>query len=136
MAIIKKQLYEKLIEHARKSYPHEGCGILTGRTNEILEVTFVENKNKERLRDRYEIDPGDFLRVDKEAREKGYDIIGFYHSHPDHPALPSQFDIEHAWPEYIYIIISVSNGTENEVKAWKMNPDKLTIKEEELNIKH
>lgn len=135
MVEIKKQLLDKLIEHAKKSYPYEGCGILTGVPEELIEVNFVENKIMNRKRDRYEIDPGDFLRVDKLSRDKGHEIVGFYHSHPDHPALPSDFDIEHAWPEYIYIIISVSNGTKEDVKAWKLYPDNKKIKEEELNIK-
>jgi proteasome lid subunit RPN8/RPN11 len=135
MVEINKELLDKLIEHAQKSYPYESCGILVGQPGKIMDVNFVENKIMERKRDRYEIDPGDFLKVDKLTREKGQEIIGFYHSHPDHPALPSDFDIEHAWPEYIYIIISVVNGNKHNVKAWKLFPDNKKIKEEELNIK-
>ncbi len=135
MVEIKRELLDRLIEHAKKSYPYEGCGILTGIHGKILDVNFVENKIMDRKRDRYEIDPRDFLLVDKLAREKRYEILGFYHSHPDHPAYPSDFDVEHSWPEYIYIIISVSNGTKEAVKAWKLFPDNKKIKEEELNIK-
>ncbi len=134
MAEITRELLDRLIEHAQKSYPYEGCGILTGTSQKFLEVFFVENKFPDRKRDRYEIDPKDFLQTDEIARNKGQEIIGFYHSHPDHPALPSKFDLEHAWPEYIYIIISVSNGTKYDVKAWKLNPDNKKIKEEELKI--
>lgn len=135
MVEIRRQLLDKLIEHAQKSYPYEGCGILTGISEELIEINFVENKIMDRKRDRYEIDPKDFLRVDKTARDNGHEIVGFYHSHPDHPALPSTFDIEHAWPEYIYIIISVFNGTKKDVKAWRLFPDNKKIKEEELKVK-
>lgn len=134
MIKIKKQVFDKLTEHAEKSYPYEGCGILTGIPGELVEVHFVENKIMDRKRDRYEIDPRDFLRVDNLSKDKGYEIVGFYHSHPDHPPLPSDFDIEHAWPEYIYIIISVASGTVDTIKAWKLNPENKKIKEEEINI--
>lgn len=134
MVTIKKDLLDKIIEHAQNSYPYEGCGILTGIADRLLDVVFVENKSTDRKKDRYEIDPKDFLKVDMLAKEKNHDILGFYHSHPDHPALPSTFDIEHAWPEYIYIIISVANGTKKEVKAWRLYPEQKNIKEEDLII--
>jgi proteasome lid subunit RPN8/RPN11 len=135
MVTISKELLDAIIKHAQDSYPFEGCGILTGKGEEIIEVNFVQNKNADRKNDRYEIDPRDFLKIDRSASEKGYDIIGFYHSHPDHPALPSNFDVEHAWQGYIYIIISVANGKKNDVRAWKLSPENREIKEVQLNIK-
>ncbi len=97
---------------AAAAYPNEGCGVLIGRfvgdRVEVVEATSGRNTNTERARDRYLLDPGDILRADRDARSRELDIVGFWHSHPDHPARPSQFDTDHAWLDYVYVIVNTT----------------------------
>jgi proteasome lid subunit RPN8/RPN11 len=118
---LNSDIYEEIMRHALESYPHEGCGVLVGTKNRVLKMYHVDNLNKERAKDRYKIDPRAILRIEKTASNEGLDIVGFYHSHPDHPDRPSTFDRERAWPDYIYIIVSVCNGSETSAKAWTIN---------------
>jgi proteasome lid subunit RPN8/RPN11 len=130
-----------MLKEAKIAYPYECCGLLVGNSNNSRKVVHkiypVENKNKERAQDRYEIDSKKFDEIDREATKKGLKIIGIYHSHPDHPAAPSAFDKEcaHAWTEYSYIIISVRNREEEELKSWCFDSKKQEVEEEELKIK-
>ena len=124
MIEIQRPLLERVHQHAKKSYPNECCGILTGRTQGEKRVEGVfETKNVEirRSRDRYVIDPGDFLRVDKIAEGQGLDIIGFYHSHPGYSCVPSSTDQELAWQGYIYLIVSLREGKKPEFKSWVLD---------------
>ena len=130
-----------MLKEAKIAYPYECCGLLVGNSNNsgkvVHKIYSVENKNKVRAVDRYEIDSKEFDEVDREATKKGLNIIGIYHSHPDHPAVPSAFDKEcaNAWTEYSYIIISVKNGKEEELKSWCFDSKKQEVEEEELKIK-
>lgn len=94
------------------AYPNEGCGVLIGRvaggTAQVVEATSGRNLNTERSRDRYLLDPADIVRADRDARARGLDVLGYWHSHPDHPARPSQFDTDHAWLDYVYIIVTTT----------------------------
>lgn len=106
----------RIRELAAAAYPDEGCGVMLGRWTaagaSVVEVTSGRNLNRERSRDRYLLDPGDIVRADHRAREQGLDIVGYWHSHPDHPAWPSQFDTDHAWVDYMYVIVnSTATGT-------------------------
>jgi proteasome lid subunit RPN8/RPN11 len=107
---------------AARGYPHEVCGLLLGRPTpggaEVMEAVEVRNASLERTRDRYRLDPEDFLRIDLRARALGWDVVGIWHSHPDHPARPSTTDREHAWDEYVYVIVSVEQGTATALRAW------------------
>jgi proteasome lid subunit RPN8/RPN11 len=129
-----------MLKEAKTAYPYECCGLLVGNNNDtgkvVREIYPVENKNKGRAEDRYEIDPKEFDKTDREATKKGFNIIGIYHSHPDHPADPSAFDKECAnvWTEYSYIIISIKNGKEEELKSWCFDSGKQEIEEEEVKI--
>jgi proteasome lid subunit RPN8/RPN11 len=129
-----------MLKEAKTAYPHECCGLLVGDSNDsgkvVREVYPVENKNKVRAADRYEIDPKEFDRIEQAATKKGWNITGIYHSHPDHPAEPSAFDKECAnvWTEYSYIIISVKNGVDDDLRCWCFNSGKQEIEEEEVKI--
>jgi proteasome lid subunit RPN8/RPN11 len=94
------------------AYPNEGCGVLLGRFAdgrvEVVDATSGTNTNTQRARDRYLLDPADIVRADRDARGRGLDIVGFWHSHPDHPARPSQFDTDHAWIDYVYVIVNTT----------------------------
>ena len=129
-----------MLKEAKTAYPHECCGLLVGNSNDsgrvVREVYPVENKNKVRAADRYEIDPKEFDRIDREATKKGWNIIGIYHSHPDHPSEPSAFDKDCAcvWAEYSYIIISVKDGVDDELRCWRFDAEKQDVEEEEVKI--
>lgn len=100
-------------QHAESTYPHECCGVLVGSAGNgrvAVEAHRTGNLNTERAHDRFELDPRDYMRIDREARARGLDIIGIYHSHPDHPAQPSATDLAAAWEGYSYVIVSVRNG--------------------------
>jgi proteasome lid subunit RPN8/RPN11 len=103
---------EAIQAHGAEGYPHEICGIMLGPRGEgwVSEVRRARNIIVERARDRYEIDPRDHIRIQKEADAASLDIVGYYHSHPDHPAQASRFDTERAWAGYVYLIVSIENG--------------------------
>jgi proteasome lid subunit RPN8/RPN11 len=114
-------LTREIEQHAGASYPHECCGVLigTGGAAMMIEsVHQVRNQRAGRCRDRYEVDPREILRLDRYAEERGQEIIGFYHSHPDHPATPSHTDQAHAWPGYVYVIVSERTSGAVEIRAW------------------
>jgi proteasome lid subunit RPN8/RPN11 len=114
-------------EMGEAAYPNEGCGILLGRLGaagkhaEVTEVRLGTNLREDRARDRYVLDPRDILRAEKDARATGLEVLGFWHSHPDHPARPSQYDTDHAWPEYVYVIVAVHGGRQVDLTAWVLD---------------
>ncbi len=118
------QLFDRMTEFAEVAYPYEGCGVLVGIPGSsvvaVSEVFEGRNLVEDRRRDRYELDPRDIIRAEREAREAGQEVIGFYHTHPDHPARPSQFDTDRAWPGYHYVVISVVGGRLAEATAWTL----------------
>ena len=107
---------------AEAAYPHEGCGVLIGAhdagTAVVAEATSGRNLWSERLADRYDLDPADILAADRSARARGLDVVGFWHSHPDHPARPSQFDSDRAWIDYAYLIVSTVSGGSGDLNAF------------------
>jgi len=138
MLYLPEDIYNEIISHSKETYPYEACGVLVGKqgsgtTKEVLKVYRVENINKERTRDRYEIDPKDLLRIEKEVSSLGLEVLGFYHSHPDHPDRPSNFDMERAWPLYSYLIVSVFNGSDTTVRSWTFEEEGKPFREEGIN---
>ena len=115
----------RLREHLEAGYPNEACGALIGRVDgadhEVSEFRGMRNTISDRPWDRYALDPLEQLRVQKDAESKGLEIIGFAHSHPDHPAVPSRFDTDHAWSFYSYVVASVQKGTLREARSWRLN---------------
>ncbi len=121
-------------EHAARDYPHECCGFLVGKIDptgdQIVIVTRVvpaANTRDDSPRNRFEIDPGELVKVDRAARADGLSVVGFYHSHPDAPARPSEYDREHAWPGYCYIIVSVMRGEPQEMNNWLLRDDRTSF---------
>ena len=110
---------------AVNGYPYETCGVLVGACTDgevrVKRVFQARNLNTERARDRYVLDPDDLMTADEAAREDGLDIVGFWHTHPDHPALPSETDREAAWDGYSYVILSVSGGRVEDLRSWRLN---------------
>ena len=136
MVKILKSVYDEIKNHAERGYPNEVCGLLIGRDGKIDMFKEGRNLNRERARDRYELDPLSYIEADDEARAKGDRIIGIYHSHPDHPSLPSHFDREIASVDYVYIMLSIRNGRFHEGRAWILRgKDKDSLfKEETLEV--
>lgn len=118
-------LYERLRQLAEAAYPYEGCGILLGTSGAggsvVTEVVEGHNLIRDRRHDRYELDPRDIIAAERRAGSRGEEVLGFYHTHPDHPARPSQFDTDHAWPGYHYVVISVEAGRLARASAWVLD---------------
>ena len=127
---------EAIQVHGAEGYPHEICGIMIGASGESLvsEVRRARNIIVERARDRYEIDPRDHIRIQREADAAGLDIVGYYHSHPDHPAQASVFDTERAWAGYVYLIVSIANGEAVDANAFVTANDGGPFNSEPLEV--
>ena len=128
---------DRMREHLEGGYPNEACGALLGRDNagnhEVVEFRGMRNTIEDRPRDRYALDPLEQLRVQKDAEARGLEIIGFAHSHPDHPPIPSRFDSDNAWSFYSYVVASVQDGRLSEARSWRLG-DGQRFKEEPLVI--
>ena len=96
--------------HGQETYPHECCGALVGRDGSVTTTVALPNTTDEGPRRRFMVRPSDYQLAERRATELGGDLLGFYHSHPDHPARPSQYDLDHAWPTFAYIIVAVAGG--------------------------
>jgi proteasome lid subunit RPN8/RPN11 len=134
--IIAPDLLEGIRDHGRKAYPHECCGLLLGKADHsgksAVKLRPVTNAREDSPQNRYLISAGDWLAAERETRNEGLDIIGVYHSHPDHPPRPSEFDREHAFPWYSYIIVSVAGGVAEEVHSWILREDRSKFDLEEV----
>lgn len=119
----------QLEEMARGGYPLETCGLLLGLTREdgfkVTRVAQARNLNQERAHDRYELDPQDFLFIDERARAEGFEVVGVWHSHPDHPARPSETDRASAWEGWSYVIVSVTGDGIADVRCWRLNSEQF-----------
>ena len=107
--------------------------MLLGRAGEVPRVEAVRpiaNVREDERRRRFLIDPRDYLTVEREARARGLDVLGFYHSHPDHPAVPSDFDRLHAWPNLHYVILAVAGGHPGELTSWRLSEDRTAMQPE------
>lgn len=130
-------VYEEMVNHSKESYPHECCGVLVGsalKDKRVFESHRMENTNTERAHDRFIIDPKELNFIDKTSRAQGLEILGFYHSHPDHPDKPSATDREWGHPGYSYVIISVHKGKDCSARCWAIEEDDGPFKEEKLKI--
>ena len=116
--------HERMRNMAAGAYPDEGCGVLIGSFRneraEVVDVTRGRNLSIERSRDRYLLDPSDIVAADRDARAHGLDIVGYWHSHPDHPAHPSQFDTDHAWVDYVYVICATTAEGTGDVNGFAL----------------
>jgi proteasome lid subunit RPN8/RPN11 len=122
--------------HAEEGYPHEICGFLIGArgSSRVARAVRARNTVVERARDRYEIDPRDTIRVQREADDAGEDIVGYYHSHPDHPARASVFDEERAWAGPVYLIVSCAEGKVVDANAFLARQDGGPFRDEPIEL--
>ncbi|ABG03713.1 Mov34/MPN/PAD-1 [Rubrobacter xylanophilus DSM 9941] len=128
---------EHIHRHAREAYPEECAGALVGMdvgggTKIVVDVWRAENVHEEERSRRFLIEPEQIRRFERRAAERDMDVLGFYHSHPDHPAEPSEYDRQHAWPYYSYVIVSVSGEEIREMRSWRLRDDRSGYDEEEI----
>jgi proteasome lid subunit RPN8/RPN11 len=143
------ELAQKIREHGVETYPYECCGALLGRDNALLDgpgsdpsrsrfsrcvyaLFPLVNRRDDSPRNRFSLTADDVLQAEKSARAQGLEVIGWYHSHPDHPARPSDFDRDHAWPWYSYIIVSVHEGAPQDMTSWQLKDDRSGYLEEKI----
>ncbi|MDA2912611.1 M67 family metallopeptidase [Acidobacteriia bacterium AH_259_A11_L15] len=141
---ITEALLDEIRRHGARAYPNECCGamlgVVNGDTKEVRELLSLDNRREgEAARTRFLITADDYRLAEKTAREKELEILGFYHSHPDHPARPSEFDREHAWPWYSYIVVRVARrkdgqagGEPQEATNWVLAEDRSRFLPEEM----
>ena len=119
--------------HGQETYPHECCGALVGRDGAVTAVVALPNTTDEGPRRRFMVRPSDYQLAERRASELGGELLGFYHSHPDHPARPSQYDLDHAWPTFAYIIVAVAEGAAKDMTVWYLQEDRSRFEEGSLN---
>lgn len=119
--------------HGAETYPHECCGALIARDGRIVEAYRLPNTTGASARRRFRIGPSDYRLAEARADAAGGTLAGFYHSHPDHPAEPSAHDLELAWPNFTYIIVSVRAGSPGDLTAWRLRDDRSGFDRGELS---
>jgi proteasome lid subunit RPN8/RPN11 len=137
MITVAEEQFAQMRAHGERDYPYECCGLMLGRFHdrrkEVSEVYPISNaREEEEKRNRFLIRPEELMRGEKYAREKNLDVVGFYHSHPDDVAVPSQYDLEHAWPTYSYIVMAVESGRAADLRSWEMESDRSRFNEEQI----
>ena len=120
--------------HGRDTFPHECCGAMLGTDGVVREAYALPNTTEEGPRRRFLVRPDDYRVAEQRARAARLDLLGFYHSHPDHPAKPSQYDLDHAWPSFSYVIISVMAGKDARLTSWQLNDDRSAFDEQRVEI--
>ena len=119
--------------HGEETFPHECCGALIGaRRSRSTAAVALPNTTEEGPRRRFLVRPSDYRLAEQQASELGGELLGFYHSHPDHPARPSQFDLDHAWPTFAYVIVSVAAGVARDMTVWFLKEDRSSFDEGDL----
>ena len=147
--LIPGHLAEKIRAHGAETYPYECCGALLGRDSglikdyaidergiqvarEVLGLFPLANRNGDSPRNRFMVTAEDVRTADLAAQSQGLEIVGWYHSHPDHAARPSEFDRAHAWPWYSYVIVSVLQGAAMDMTSWRLNDDRQEFSPEAI----
>jgi len=131
---------EKVVRtHGENAYPNECCGVLIGEASDAgakiaRRAQAISNAREgSEQRNRFLITPEDMLCAEQAARAMKLDVVGFYHSHPDHPAAPSNYDKEHALPFYSYVIVSVKQGVAKELTSWELTTDRADFAQENIS---
>ena len=136
--ILSAEHLAEIRQQAETAYPHEGCGLMGGANDgdarRVTRLVPVLNARSDSPRNRYLIEPDDFLRAQRALDRDGLEVVGVYHSHPDHPARPSAFDEEQAWPRLSYIIVSVARGAAADARSWVLADDRGGFTEEPITI--
>jgi proteasome lid subunit RPN8/RPN11 len=135
MLIVPGRLIEQMNAHVENAYPEEGAGFLIGEAGDVREIMALSNSREEGARhNRFLFTPEDYLQAELKAEGLGLSLIGVFHSHPDCPNIPSEFDREWAQPFFSYIITRVDSGKAVNSRSWKLLEDRSTYEEEEIEI--
>jgi proteasome lid subunit RPN8/RPN11 len=136
MLRLSPSLVDEIRREGERAYPAECCGVLAGRPGEVKEVLKLVPVTNRRTDDphRYLIAPDDLRRIEVELRSSGLEVLGCYHSHPDHPAEPSAFDADQAWPWYSYIIVRVDRARAAELTSWVLDDDRSAMRPESVDV--
>lgn len=134
---------EQIRKHGAETYPYECCGALLGKetaddaaipSREAVALFPLQNRRDDSPRNRFSVTAEDVRDAERSAREQSLEVIGWYHSHPDHPARPSEYDREHAWPWYSYVIVSVAQGVPEQMTSWRLDDDREKFSPEEFRL--
>ena len=125
---------EAIRAHGTETYPNECCGALYGREGVVTATYALPNTTEEGPRRRFLVRPQDYRDAEKRATELKVDLLGFYHSHPDHPARPSAFDADHAWPWYSYLIVRIDRGRGADMASWVLDDERPLMHPESLDV--
>lgn len=130
--VIPEGLLARVHRHAEEGYPHEVVGILAGEAGSgvVREVSSLVNERADSAHNRYKVSGLVLLRAEQALTDAGHAILGYYHSHPDHPAMYSDFDRDHAWPNMSYVIVSVQGGAVADTRSWRLLEDRSAMAEE------
>lgn len=137
---LSERLAERIRAHGVETYPQECCGALLGRdgdgekAREVSELLPLANRRDDSPRNRFELTPEDVRLAEKTALDTGVELLGWYHSHPDAPARPSEYDRDHAWPWYSYIIVSVQKGEPRDMTSWRLKDDRAGYDAESIEV--
>jgi proteasome lid subunit RPN8/RPN11 len=138
--ILPSPLLEELARHGEQTFPEECCGVLIGTSlngeRTILALMPLANSQGANRERRFLVTPEQYLEAEKKARAENLELLGFYHSHPNHPARPSEFDRDNAMPWFVYIIVSVIDGTSDAMTAWQLDEDRMRFSELALDNAH
>ena len=138
MITLDPKTFEEIREHGREAYPEECCGALLGTAvngcARVARIARMENARREERRRRYVIEPLEYARIERQADSESLSVLGFYHSHPDHPAVPSEYDRDHGFPFFHYIVLSVGAGVPGEAASFVLSDDRGAFEREEIRI--
>jgi proteasome lid subunit RPN8/RPN11 len=127
--LISPAVDDAIRRHGEETYPHECCGALVGQAGSVMATVPLPNTTEEGPRRRFLVRPSDYRMAESRAAELSGELLGFYHSHPDHPARPSQYDLDHAWPTFAYIIVAVAAGRAGDMTVWWLKDDRSSFEE-------
>ena len=132
-------ILERIHSHGEAAYPEEGAGLLLGELSQtqrrVTEIVTMANTREESARhNRYLLSSEDYLKGEEQASRLGLEVLGVFHSHPNHPNLPSEYDRQWAWPNFSYLITSVMMGKARESRSWRLAEDRARFVEEEIEI--
>jgi len=136
--VVERALLDQIHQHGERAYPDEGAGFLLGADEEsriVREIFPLPNMREAGERyHRYMIDPRDYMKAEVAAQQRSMDVIGVFHSHPDHPDRPSEYDREWAQPQFSYLITRIESGKATGSKSWRLANDRTQFVEEEVRV--
>ncbi len=138
MITLDPKALEAIREHGHQAYPEECCGALLGTAGSgsarVARIARMENARRDERRRRFVIEPLEYARVERQADAESLSVLGFYHSHPDHPAVPSKYDRENGLPFFHYVVLSVGAGVPGEAASYVLSEDRGAFEREEIRI--